>query len=100
MLGVIWPHLLVVHNLAKREGWNLALGSRALESSAARLRIWTGRIWAVSGPRIPFCATGALWGRVAPFLDHFSKLLSSVLGRRDPADPAAGTLRGTFDRPL
>ena len=34
-----------------------------------------------SGPRIPFCATGALWGRVTPFSDHFSKPLSSVLGR-------------------
>ena len=33
-----------------------------------------------SGPRIPFCATGALWGRVTPFLDQFSKHLSSVLG--------------------
>ena len=36
-----------------------------------------------SGPRIPFCATGALWGRVTPFLDHFSKHLSSVLGRTE-----------------
>ena len=36
-----------------------------------------------SGPRIPFCAAGALWGLVTPFLDHFSKHLSSVLGRTD-----------------
>ena len=26
------------------------------------------------------CATGALWGRVTPFLEHFSKHLSSVWG--------------------
>ena len=37
----------------------------------------------VSGPRIPFSATGALWGRVTPFLDDFSKHLSSVLGRTE-----------------
>ena len=24
-----------------------------------------------SGPRIPFCATHALWGRVTSFFDHF-----------------------------
>ena len=35
------------------------------------------------GPRIPFCATGALWGRVTPFFDHFPKHLSIVLGRTE-----------------
>ena len=36
-----------------------------------------------SGPRIPFCTTGALWGRVTPFFDHFAKQLSSVLRRTE-----------------
>ena len=37
----------------------------------------------LSGPRIPFCATRALWGRVTSFFDHFSKHLSSVSGRTE-----------------
>ena len=37
-----------------------------------------------SGPRIPFCATGALWGRVTSrLLDQWSKHLSSILGRTE-----------------
>ena len=39
--------------------------------------------WRWLGPRIPFCATGVLWGRVRPLLDDFSKHLSSVLGRTE-----------------
>ena len=35
------------------------------------------------GPRIPSCATAALWGRVTPFLELFSKYLSSVLWRTE-----------------
>ena len=55
------------------------------DSRTAKLRIWTLRIWCFSGPRfrIPFCETGALWGRVTPFFDHFPKHLSSVLGRTE-----------------
>ena len=37
----------------------------------------------VSGPMIPFCATDALRGRVTPVFNHFSKHLSSVLGRTE-----------------
>ena len=36
-----------------------------------------------SGPRIPLCATGALWGRVTPFSRSLSKRPSSVLGRTE-----------------
>ena len=37
-----------------------------------------------SGPRIPFRATGALWGDLSRlFLDHFCKHLCSVLGRTE-----------------
>ena len=35
------------------------------------------------GPRIAFCATGALWGRATPFFYHVSVHLSSVLGRTE-----------------
>ena len=35
------------------------------------------------GPRIAFCATGAMWGRATPFFYHFSVHLSSVLGRTE-----------------
>ena len=38
-----------------------------------------------SGPRIPFCATGALWGRVTPFsrsLFQASKQLSAPKSQR------------------
>ena len=45
-----------------------------------------GRLLRFSGRRIPFCATGALWGHVTSsrlFLDDFCKHLSSVLGRTE-----------------
>ena len=35
------------------------------------------------GPRIAFCATGALWGRATPFFYHFNVHLNSVLGRTE-----------------
>ena len=52
-------------------------------SSTAKLRIWTLRIWGFWGPGF-HSARQVLCGDASrPFLDHFHKHLSSVLGRTE-----------------
>ena len=53
------------------------------KSSTAKLRIWTLRIWGFRGPGFR-SARQVLCGDASRlFLDHFSKHLSSVLGRTE-----------------
>ena len=57
--------------------------SQYFGSSTAKLRIWTLRIWGFAGPGFR-CARQVLCGNAScSFLCHFSKHLSSVLGRTD-----------------
>ena len=72
--------------------------------STAKLRIWTLRIWGFQGPgfhsaRQVFCGDASRL-----FLDHFSKHLSSVLGRTElchevrnpgPQNPKSSTIKTT-----
>ena len=73
-------------------------------SSTARLRIWTLRIWGFRGPGFR-SARQVLCGDASRlFLDHFSKHLSSVLGRTElchevrnpgPQNPKSSTIKTT-----
>ena len=62
--------------------WCGSLGDCICRQIQAQPNYGSGRlrIWGFRGPGIPFCVTGALWGRVTPFSSIFSKHLSTVLG--------------------
>ena len=76
-------NLFVVWGWGKRRsGWR-AGSSLKIESSTAKLRIWTLRIWGFRGPGFR-SARQVLCGDASRlFLDHFSQHLNSVLGRTE-----------------